>query len=128
MMVAITADNRVFGDSRIGHHEDVMAADLLKLTQRAGGRLFEKIVKEPIGRDVELVIGLVRARFDLCTDLGNLVDADVVALERLEQMTDARQLELIDRRQLLGRVNRHLLADRLLNDFLDGRVRTDAVD
>src|SRR5688572_13472808 len=97
----------------------------------AGAASFGQIVKQPVCGDVELLVGLVRAGLDLRLDLRDLVHADVVALERLEQVAHAGQLELVGAargRLLRRRVGRDLLVDRLLREFLNWRVVSQTVD
>lgn len=88
----------------------------------------DQIIEQLVGGLVELVVGFVGAGVDLGADLRDLVDADIVGLQSLEEMADAGEFQLVDHRKLRGRVGRRLLLDRLLNDLLNRRVITNAVD
>src|SRR5687768_13437121 len=94
-------------------------------------RSLREVIEQPLDRDVFLLIRDVRAGLDLRLDLGDLVDADVVVLQRLEQVADAGQLELVGARaarRRRRRVGGNLLADGLLCDLLNGRVAPQTVD
>src|SRR5437667_6651326 len=58
--------------------------------------LFLKIIEQPVGGDVELVVVFVGVGVDLALDFRHLVGADVAAgFQRLEQMREARQFQLV---------------------------------
>jgi len=90
--------------------------------------LSRQITQQPIDGHVQLGIILVRAGFDLRLDLGHLVSANIVALQRLEQVVNPGQFEPIDQSVPGSRLGRELLLHRLGDDLLDGGVAADPID
>src|SRR5690348_11049869 len=90
--------------------------------------LLEQIVEQLVRGGVELVVGFVRAGFDLGADVSDLVGADVVGLERLEQVTHATQLDLVGGVARLGRLGADFLLDGVGGDFLNRRISAYGVD